>query len=80
LGTFIEQGIDQFEEMFEILNQSLQTVTYFGINANDLLSKIESLGFLGIDRIVPFGAAFEMTPIWDGIDTIRALSRIIEVR
>ncbi len=80
LGTFLEYQVDNYEEIFVSLNRSLQTITYFGIEPKELLTSIESLGFLGVDRIVPFGTAYEMTPVWDGTDTITSLSRIIEIR
>ena len=62
------------------LDRNVQTVTYFGIKVSELLSEIIRQGLQGIDRIVPFGAAFDMTPVWDGIDTIERLSRVIETR
>ena len=33
----------------------------------------------GIDRIVPIGRAFDLTPEWDGVDIISTLSRTIGV-
>jgi hypothetical protein len=80
LGTFLEKRIDDFEEVLKGETRNLQTVTYFGLDPESLVASIKRVGFLGIDRIVPFGAAFEMTPIWDGIDTVRSLSRVIEIR
>lgn len=80
LGTFQEFQIDSLVELISKLDKDVQTVTYFGIKVDELLSEITERGFQGIDRIVPFGAAFDMTPFWDGIDTIRSLSRIIEIR
>jgi hypothetical protein len=79
-GTFLEKRIDRVEETLVGEARNLQTVTYFGLNPEILITAIKENGFLGIDRIVPFGAAFDMTPTWDGIDTIRNLSRIIEIR
>ena len=80
LGTFLERRIDEYQELFKNESRNLQTITYFGINPENLVASIEEIGFLGVDRIVPFGAAFDMTPTWDGIDTIRSLSRVIEIR
>jgi len=80
LGTFLETRIDCLEEIFETLDNKAQTITYFGINPDSLIQWIKKIGFIGVDRVVPFGAAFDMTPTWDGCDTIRALSRVIEVR
>jgi hypothetical protein len=79
-GTFLEKRIDSIEETLEVDARNLQTVTYFGLDPESLVTSIKESGFLGIDRIVPFGAAFDMTPSWDGIDTLRSLSRIIEIR
>jgi len=79
-GTFLEKRIDRVEETLKDEARNLQTVTYFGLNPETLITAIKENGFLGIDRIVPFGAAFDMTPTWDGIDTIRNLSRVIEIR
>ena len=80
LGTFVEYRVDECKEIFVNLNRNLQTITYFGVDTKDLLLAIKDLGFLGVDRIVPFGTAFEMTPVWDGVDTIRTLSRVIDIR
>jgi hypothetical protein len=79
-GTFLEKRIDRFDEAMGAEARNLQTVTYFGFEPEILVTSIKESGFLGIDRIVPFGAAFDMTPTWDGIDTIRSLSRVIEIR
>lgn len=80
LGTFLEHRVDNCEEIFTNLNKNLQTITYFGVDTQDLLQAVKNLGFLGVDRIVPFGTAFEMSSIWDGVDTIRSLSRVIDIR
>jgi hypothetical protein len=80
LGTFQEFQIDSLADLMPKIDENVQTVTYFGIEVSELLSEITEQGFKGVDRIVPFGAAFDMTPVWDGIDTIERLSRVIETR
>ena len=79
-GTFVEKRIDRIDETLGDETRNLQTVTYFGLDPEIIVSSIEESGFLGVDRIVPFGSAFDMTPSWDGVDTIRSLSRVIEIR
>lgn len=80
LGTFQEFHNNSLVDLIPRLDRNVQTVTYFGIKVSELLSEIIRQGLQGIDRIVPFGAAFDMTPVWDGIDTIERLSRVIETR
>jgi hypothetical protein len=80
LGTFQEIRVNALAEVLLQLDRNVQTVTYFGVSPEQLLEAIRFAGFLGIDRIVPFGAAFDMSPVWDGVDVIRSLSRVIEVR
>ena len=42
-----------------------------------LLETIKRQKYIGIDRIVPIGRAFDIGPIWDGYDIISFLSRKI---
>ena len=80
LGTFQEFQISSLAELIPNIDKNVQTVTYFGIEPSELLFEIIEQGSKGVDRVVPFGAAFDMTPVWDGIDTIERLSRVIETR
>ena len=58
-------------------SNKLQTITYYGFNFNDLKQTVVKNKIKGIDRIVPIGRAFDLTPEWDGIDIVLTLSRII---
>lgn len=80
LGTFQESRVDSLDELLVDLDRNVQTVTYFGIEVELLFESVVQSGFLGIDRVVPFGAAFDMTPLWDGVNIIERLSRVIETR
>jgi hypothetical protein len=80
LGTFQEIRVKDLVEVVNQLDRKVQTVTYFGFSPDELIEAIKVSGFSGIDRIVPLGAAFDMTSVWDGKDIIRSLSRVIEVR
>lgn len=80
LGTFIEAEIEQLAQVLAYVTDDIQTVTYFGIKPEVLASYVVESGIAGIQRIVPFGAAFEMSPVWDGKNLLLNLSRAIEVR
>ncbi len=76
-GTFIEADISGLKGLKNIITNRYQTLTYFGFEKNEIKAFILKNNPVGIDRIVPFGRAFDMSPIWDGYDIIQTLSRII---
>ena len=76
-GTFVEINIEKLDEIKKIITKKFQTITTYGVDHNVLEKLIIKHGIIGIDRIVPVGAAFEMGPIWDGYDIIYSLSRIV---
>ena len=77
-GTFVEAEIKNINQLKNIITKKYQTITYFGIDLNEIETFISKNGIKGIDRIVPFGRAFDMSTIWDGYDIIHALSRTVE--
>lgn len=79
-GFFIETNLDDVTELFSKLDQQIQTVCYFGIEPQALADQLIASGCLGVDRIVPIGQALDFDFVWDGMDLINSLSRIITVR
>lgn len=79
-GHFFEIEINNLEKIKNIISEKYQTITYFGVNKNELIEFIYKNKLLGIDRIVPIGQALSIDSIWDGYDIIRTLSRIIEIK
>ena len=61
----------------KIINNKYQTLTYFGFKKNEIKEFIRKSNVIGIDRIVPVGRAFDMSPLWDGFDIINSLSRVV---
>jgi len=80
LGTFEQYSFACLNESLKTLPDKCQTLTYFGVKPREILASIVHLGISGVDRLVPFGQAFEMSTLWDGHDMIRSLSRVIELR
>ena len=78
-GYFYEYSLRDFNELFDVVNAKYQTITYFGINPEELLQTIVEKKFVGIDRIVPIGKAMDIDAIWDGHNLIAELSRIINI-
>jgi hypothetical protein len=79
-GHFFEIDINKLDKIKDIINEKYQTITYFDMNKNELFDFVSKNRLLGIDRIVPIGQALQIDTIWDGYDTIKTLSRIIEVK
>lgn len=79
-GHFFEIDINNLEQVKDIINEKYQTITYFGVDKNELIEFIYKNKLLGIDRIVPIGQALNIDSIWDGYDIIKTLSRIIEIK
>lgn len=79
-GYIYEFSIKILEDLSSRIDKRFQTLTYFGF------SKIELRKFIfgslpeGVDRIVPFGQALDMSEKWDGFDLPRKLSRFVEIR
>jgi hypothetical protein len=78
-GTFLEINLKDINHLQKYTSEKLQTITYYGIDYKNIKKFIIRNKIKGIDRIVPIGRAFDITPEWDGIDIISSLSRTIYV-
>jgi len=76
-GTFSEITLNKLIDIEKYVSRRFQTLTYFGYNKKTLNKMVVENGFLGIDRIVPIGRAFDIGPVWDGHDIIHVLSKTI---
>lgn len=56
-----------------------QSITYFGLEADELTSLAQSAGQAGVDRIVPIGKALDFGPFWDGYCLWDDLTRVVVV-
>lgn len=78
-GYFLEYHADSLEQILKIINQSYQTMSYYGFTSKDLQSFILNDRPQGIDRIVPVGRTMDFDLTWDGYDLVSQLSRVINV-
>ena len=74
-GMFAEASVDSLDKLTAHVTDRFQTVTFFGMSRSDIIDALARSGFVGVDRVVPVGRAFDMGHIWDGFDTISILSR-----
>lgn len=78
-GFFFEHTTKDINNIWEIINEKYQTITYLGIDPEKIFNSLNKKNVLGIDRIVPIGQALSIGHIWDGFDIIDSLSRKISI-
>lgn len=78
-GFFFEFDAENLAEIAPVCTNKCQTMTYYGIDKDDIANFIRYTAPKGIDRAVPMGKSMDFTLIWDGYDLIRELSRIVKV-
>lgn len=76
-GFFFEHDINSLCEILPVCASKLQTITYYGLEHDEMQEFIIQYKPQGIDRIVPFGKSMDFALIWDGYDLIREMSRRI---
>lgn len=76
-GMFFEYLGDWREAVGRLASGSLQTITFHGVNEQELVDYVVKNHLPGVHRIVPAGRAADMDLIWDGQDFITVLSRQI---
>ena len=76
-GFFIEYEARTFAEIHPLCGSSCQTLSYYGMDKESLLQEVLTMRPAGIDRIVPMGHTMDFALIWDGVDLIRSMSRVI---
>lgn len=77
-GYFYEYNLSALNELCPLVDEKYQTVTVFGVPAEDVRQVVIQNRFRGIDRVVPVGSAMDIGIIWDGYDLVSVLSRIVQ--
>jgi len=78
-GIFYQKNIKNLSQLKKFISKKCQTMTYYGFNKNDFKNFLNSGDIHGVDRIVPIGKSMAIDLIWDGFDTIKSLSRIVNI-
>lgn len=76
-GQFFQSNITSLDDLMPYMTKKVQTISTIGISTDALRTQLITHGVAGTDRIVPVGQAMDMDIIWDGLNMIEALSRII---
>ena len=78
-GYFMEYDAATLDELLPLFTSQCQTISYYGLDLNQLQKFVFGKRPKGIDRIVPIGRTMDFSLVWDGYDLIRSLSREITV-
>lgn len=78
-GYFYEYSLKNIEDIAPVVTEKFQTITWFGLNPEEIRKVVIEKQLRGIDRITPIGKAMDIGVIWDGYDLVRMLSRIVNV-
>lgn len=78
-GFFFEYDAENLTEIVPVCTNKCQTMTYYGLDKDDIADFIRSAAPQGVDRAAPMGKSMDFTLVWDGHDLVRELSRIVKV-
>lgn len=78
-GYFYEYSMRRLEDIVPMVTEKFQTITWFGLDPENIRNVVVNNSLRGIDRITPIGKAMDIGVIWDGYDLVRMLSRYINV-
>lgn len=76
-GFFIEYADETLDALVPVVKRKYQTLSYIGLEKDELRRFVIANGLRGIDRIAPVGHTMDFALTWDGHDLIRTLSRRI---
>ena len=80
-GFFLEYHVKGLADLGmvlqEVVDESWQTMSCYGLEVRDLRLMLQESGLHGIDRITAVGHTADFALVWDGNDLIDMLSRVV---
>ena len=76
-GFFVEYQTEDLYDIIPICGERCQTLSYFGIQKEELQNLLMTIIPKGIDRVVPLGRTLDFSLNWDGYDLIYSMSRVL---
>jgi hypothetical protein len=73
-GYFYTKSISDIQEIENYTNKNVQTITYSGLDEDDISEIVKLSNGKGIDRVVPIGSGLSFDYIWDGYNLIEELT------
>lgn len=79
-GFFFEHTLTDLRDLSLLNRLKIQTLSQFGVSQQDIKNLCYRNGQFRFDRCVPVGQAVDFDLVWDGVDLIRTLSRLVVTR
>jgi hypothetical protein len=79
-GLLLQLEISSLNKLSQQLQAKDQTITYFGLQKNEIISFLKKIDNRAIDRVLPIGDALSFTSIWDGYDLYDQFTRKILIK
>ena len=79
-GYFTECDVQSLDEIAPVISPKYQTLAYYGFDKQELEAFVQRNRLTGLDRIVPFGETTAFSLIWDGMNLIERMSRIVDIQ
>jgi hypothetical protein len=79
-GILFEARVAGLTDLSNIVKRQDQTLGHFGFTAAQLSELADACNGRGVDRLVPLGDALAFSAVWDGLDLMDQLTRIVEIR
>lgn len=69
-----------YDEVIEEFSAKLQTLSYWGVDKQELLKLATNPSIKGLCRVVPIGQALDFSTTWDGYELLSQLSYSIDLK
>ncbi|MFB2517414.1 acyl-CoA reductase [Lysinibacillus sp. OTC-L20] len=79
-GLFYEYDVESLVDASSMICDKDQTLAYFGIEHQQLVSFVEAISSRGLDRVVPIGQALNFDDTWDGQNFLTSFTRSVVIR
>jgi hypothetical protein len=80
LNVFFVVKIGDINDLLLHDSEKLQTLSYFGYAKDEVRDFVLNNPLIGIDRVVPLGRALDFDVVWDGINILQNLTRLVNIQ
>jgi hypothetical protein len=78
-GVVFEAPLPSLTALAGLIDSRVQTLATFGFVEDELRALVRRINGRGLDRIVPIGQALRFDAIWDGVELLTSLTRLVTV-
>ena len=78
-GLFLESRVQTMEEVAGRFADKDQTLSYYGVSKEELITLVKAISNRAIDRIVPLGQALDFSSVWDGQQFLTSFTRKVVI-